>query len=109
MAKRLHKQYRMLDSSEIQGEGSFVKFKNLSIKEVIQFTQSGGKPTDKDAADMGMALLNQMIIDWNWVDDEDNPLPIPAETPGTLTSLPFQEATWLLDKSGIKDLVDQKN
>ncbi len=110
MAKRLHKQYRTVSSDQIQGEGSFVKFKNLSIQEVLEFTGgNNGKTDPKEAGKLGLELLNIMIVDWNWVDDNDEPLPIPAQNPGTIAGLPFQESTWLLNASGIKDLVDQKN
>ncbi|MHC4195892.1 MAG: hypothetical protein ACYSYU_10795 [Planctomycetota bacterium] len=110
MAKRKHKKYRVVDSSEIQGEGSFVKIKNISLNEILGHSQGAkGKPDDEEAAQMGLQILDDMIVDWDWVDDEDNPLPVPAENPGTIASLPFQESSWLLNKSGIEKLLDQKN
>lgn len=112
MAKRKHKQYRVIDTERVQGEGSFVKIKNLNISEIVSLTnpsQNGGKPTQEEAAELGLKVLDYMIVDWNWVDDDDNPLPIPAENPGTIKSLPFQETTFLLEETGVSDLFNTKN
>lgn len=113
MAKRKHKQYRVLDSSSIQGEGSFVKIKNLSISEIMQSLgnrdQGNGKLSEQESAELGLRVLDQMVVDWDWVDDDDNPLPIPAENPGTVAALPFPEASWLLQETGIDKMFDTKN
>ena len=110
MAKRKHKKYWTTDSSEIQGEGSFVKFKSISLNEILGRTQGAkGKPSDEEAAQLALRLIDDMIIDWDWVDEDDNPLPVPAEKPGTVGDLPFQESSWLLRESGIEKLLDQKN
>ena len=110
MAKRKHKKYRVVDSSEIQGEGSFVKFKNVSLTDILKYSQGAdNKLDDQDAAQMGLQVLDDMIIEWDWVDDDDQPLPVPAENPGTIASLPFQESSWLLKESGIDKMLDQKN
>lgn len=112
MAHRIHRLYKTIDTEEVQGEGSFVKIKNMTIAEILDFAdvnKTGGNLSEDEAKNMGMLILNRMIVDWNWVDDDDNPLPIPAKKPGTLESLPFQEATYLITKTGIKDLLDTKN
>ena len=110
MAKRKHKKHLVVDSSEVQGEGSFVKIKSISLNEILGHTQGEkGKPSDEEAAQLGLKILDDMIIDWDWVDDDDEPLPVPAENPGTIASLPFQESSWLLKASGIDKLLDQKN
>jgi hypothetical protein len=110
MAKRKHKKFRVVDSSEIQGEGSFVKIKNISLNEILEHSQSAdGKPSDEEAAQLGLQILDDMIVEWDWVDDDDEPLPVPAENPGTIASLPFQESSWLLNETGIEKLLDQKN
>lgn len=108
MAKRKHKAYRTIASDDIQGEGSFIKVKNMSIGELMAYANKDGKATG-DPAKMGLQLLDQLIVGWNWVDDDDNPLPIPADNPGTVASLPFQEANWLLTETGLQDTFDQKN
>ena len=110
MAKRKHKTFRVIDSSEIQGDGSFVKFKNITLNEILKYSQSDkGKVDNEEAAQLGLKVLDDMIVDWDWVDDEDQPLPIPSENPGTIGGLPFQESSWLLRVSGIADMLDQKN
>ena len=109
MAKRLHRQYRVIDSAPVQGDGSFVKVKNMTLSELMDYGKANGKKSDLDPSQMGLAILDQMIVDWNWVDDDDRPLPIPAENPGTIAALPFQEANWLLESTGLQEMFDQKN
>jgi hypothetical protein len=65
--------------------------------------------SDKEAAQIGKRIIDKMIVDWNWEDDEGKPLPIPAENPGTVGELPFQESSWLISASGVEKLLDQKN
>ena len=107
MAKRLHKKYRTIESTAVQGEGSFVKVKSMTINEMMGYGNS--KDKDADPAKLGLQILDDMIVDWNWVDDDDNPLPIPAENPGTVASLPFQESTWLLNETGLQETFNTKN
>ena len=110
MAKRKHKKFRVVDSSEIQGEGSFVKIKNISLNEILEHSQgTDGKPSDEEAAHLGLQVLDDMIVEWDWVGDDDEPLPVPAENPGTIAGLPFQESSWLLKETGVEKLLDQKN
>jgi hypothetical protein len=110
MAKRKHKLFRTVDSSEIQGDGSFVKFKNISLNDILKHSQgTNGKLSDDEAANMGLMVLDEMIVEWDWVDDDDQLLPIPADNPGTVAGLPFQESSWLLEASGIAKLLDTKN
>ena len=110
MAKRKHKKFWTVDSSEVQGEGSFVKFKNISLNEILGHTQGAdSKPSEAEAAQLGLRVIDDMIADWDWVDEDDNPLPVPAENPGTVGELPFQESSWLLRESGVEKLLDQKN
>ena len=110
MAKRKHKKFRVVDSSEIQGEGSFIKIKNISLNEILDRTQNmNGKPSAEEAAHLGLQVLDDMIVDWDWVNDDDEPLPVPAENPGTIADLPFQESSWLLKETGVEKLLDQKN
>ena len=76
----------------------------------MKYSQSeSGKIGNEEAAQLGLNVLDDMIVDWDWVDDDDNPLPIPADNPGTIGSLPFQESSWLLKVSGIGEMLDQKN
>ncbi len=111
MAKRKHRQYQIFNTEEVQGDGSFVKIKNLSISELIALTntQDGKTLSKEESAQIALDVLNVMIVDWNWVDDDDNPLPIPAQTPGVIKDLPFQETNFLLEKTGVTGLFDTKN
>lgn len=109
MTKRKFKKYQIVDSSEIQ-ENSFVKFKNISLDELLEYSQGANNElSEEEASQLAKRVIDNMIIDWDWEDDDGNPLPIPAENPGTVGSLPFQESSWLIEASGIGKLLDQKN
>jgi hypothetical protein len=108
MAKRKHKQYRTIATDDVQGEGSYVKIKMLSLKQVMDKAGIGGGQDEQAAADAMLDVLDEMVVDWNWVDDDDNPLPLPADAPGTIASLPFQEANYLLTEAGLMDMFDTK-
>lgn len=109
MTKRKFKKYQTIDSSEIQ-EDSFVKFKNITLDEILEHTQGvDGNPNTEEAAQISKRIIDSMIVDWDWEDDEGNPLPIPAENLGTVGKLPFQESSWLISQSGVEKLLDQKN
>ena len=52
MTKRKFKEYQTVDSSEIQ-EDSFVKFRNISLDEILEHTPGvDGNPSAEEAADI---------------------------------------------------------
>lgn len=89
----------VIDSSEVQGEGSFVKVtSNIKWKEVRTFQKmSTDERGDVDNLMLGMRTIAGMIIDWNWTDEEGNPLPVPAKDPDILDDLTQEEMTWLFE------------
>lgn len=93
MAQRLFKSRFTVASDEVQGEGSHVVFQRATWG-IIQSVN-----TDGDSA--GVALLRAVIVDWDWVDDDGNPLPLPSADPQILDRIPQVELDWLLDNSGI--------
>ena len=115
MAKR--QSIYVINSPEIQGEGSWVKVKRVEygeakkvrkflraldreIERVKDGTSQNGK-SEEDLRDEQVAYNDQFIsskiLAWNWVDDDDVPLPVPSQEPSVLDALDVQEMDWLSD------------
>ena len=92
---RIYKMKFRVDSEEVQGPGSWVEFQ---------------RPTwgISDHVSTGRELLELCIVGWNWTDDNGDPLPLPAEHPGIVSEIPYQEANWLMTNSGINQREEAK-
>ena len=86
---------RRVETPELQGEGSFVVFRKLShgaVKEVRRFMVIGDVKERKDLTveqidemiakeeKLTLDLISNGVMDWNWQDENGNPLPIPKTT-----------------------------
>jgi len=98
-----------LDSSEVQGEGSFVVVRAQSVREMRDLTKSDAYRklvTATDAVDSQIAMFDlapdtlKRILEWNWVDDDDEPLPLPKDDPEIFDKLTQQEFEFLVDAVG---------
>jgi len=104
-----------VDSSEVQGEGSFVvlrkpKWKGMRREGMSAFQAAGGEDKAGEAGLAMMdALLPGMIMDWNWTDEDGNPLPLPSKDPTVLDDLEIDEALWLVGQIGPLVKIDRKN
>ena len=89
-----------LNSEAVQGEGSFVIIKPPSwglLRKAQRLTANG-----VDAASSGVEfaeeLLRSSVLAWNWTDDDDQPLPTPAEQPEVIEQMTATEVSWLVEK-----------
>lgn len=104
-----------VDSSEVQGEGSYVvlrrpKWKAMRKEGMGAFQAAGGEGNASEAGLAMMdALLPSMIVDWNWTDDDDNPLPLPSTDRSVLDDLEMEEALWLVERITPLVKIDRKN
>lgn len=85
---------RRLDSSEVQGDGSYVVFRRLEVGLVKEIRSN---PNGKTNLELNMDSILACVVDWNWVDDEGTPLPLPNEDPTVLDKLFFSETDFLID------------
>jgi len=105
MPKRIR--VREIPSPELQGEDSWVKVKAPTMAEFNQI-QSLPAQMQELAATEGVAadvikkmakeyeeLIAQFILEWNWVDDDDKPLPQPHNNPEIFDQLTAPEVMWL--------------
>jgi len=89
MPERKYKRFFEVDSSEVQGEGSYVKFCRLTYGEMRPLLERTETLLTTD-------LLAASIVEWNWVDDNGDPLPIPNSDPDVMkTVLVHEEINWL--------------
>lgn len=89
---RVYKSRFRVDSAEVQGEGSWVEFQRPTWGMIGQVNDGKSHPN---------LLLELAVVDWNWTDDNGDPLPLPKDEAGLIERLPAQEAHWLLENSEI--------
>jgi hypothetical protein len=95
---------RVHNSDDIQGEGSWVKMKSANWGLSKQFSKTISQLKD-DESDEKIHLIEQRIVElfvgWNWVDDDDVPLPSLKDRPDLIdTVLTEDEMTFLVKASG---------
>lgn len=104
-----------VDSAEVQGEGSFVVVRRVSYEMRQRATQmlaaANGGVVPREMAQVSermmsaeylaqndqftRALLEQYVVDWNWVDYAGKALPLPADMPGVIGQLTDEEVAFL--------------
>lgn len=91
------KGFKRVDSSAVQGEGSYVEFYNLRLGQAREILRLGDEVADNTEADIDATgqQFTKLMRGWNWVDDEGKPLPLPAEDPAVLESLTLEEWNFL--------------
>ena len=106
MPERLNKLLKRIDSADVQGDGSYVMMKAPTIGDI----RDGALPDTTDRAanmDFAVNLLGKLVKEWNWVDDNGDPLPQPNED--LINGLPYAEIKFLMDALDLEGLSDQKN
>lgn len=109
-------------STEVQGEDSWVRVSPLTvaemrvnrerrqkdeeaIKEWLKAAKLAGekkqeapeRPETVDLFELGLQVLKDHVVEWNWVDDDDVPLPQMPEHPEVLELLTDTEVGFLGD------------
>ena len=87
-----------IDTTEVQGDGSFAwlklpKWGKFRVALNLQ---------DAEAMQYATELLQDTVIDWNWTDDDGEPLPTPKQNPGVIDQLTVTEVQLLV--KGITEL-----
>ncbi len=85
---------RRVVSTEVQGDDSFVVLRPMKWGEAKAIVGVAG--ADSARAIEMVDRLAAYIVDWNWVDDDGNPLPKPAEDPSVIDRLTSTEVRYLL-------------
>lgn len=85
---------KKIDSVEVQGEGSYVVLTGVKVSEMRKMRKSA-EDKDFDHFQGGLDLIAKHIQDWNWVDDDGNPLALPANNPEVIDDLTDEESKFL--------------
>lgn len=81
---------------DVQGEDSYVVVTlptTQELKAIIGLDDSDGL----QAFESGAGLIRKHVREWNWVDDDDKPLPLPKDDPDVIGELTAQEFRTILD------------
>ncbi len=92
MVKRVSR--RRVSTEEVQGEGSYVVVTGVKVREIKALRKTAQDP-NFDIFVGGLKLLQEHIVEWNWVDDEGDPLLCPKDDPDVIDELTEEEATFL--------------
>ena len=88
------KRVRKIPSDEIQGEGSWVVVARITVGE-IRTKQKAGRKKGADIFGLTMDILKTHVLEWNWVDDDGEPLPQPKDDPDVIDQLVEFETVFL--------------
>jgi len=109
MAKRLTKRIRTGDL-ESQGEGTWIEVRRtlkgkhylmlLDLATLGDTDWTAAPPLEVRRALEGIfQTLSELIVAWNWHDEEGQPLP-PPDAPEVIAELSIAEIYWLANKLG---------
>ena len=79
-------------SEEVQGEDSYVVLRTPVAGDYIELLTS---PTDPTSMELKLHIIPKCVLEWNWVDDDGEPLPLPSEDPNILDKLVLEELVFL--------------
>ena len=88
-----------VDSSRVQGEGSWVRLSKLTWGEIK--TMRARSVDAEDDADLqfeiGEATITKHVVAWNWADEDGHPLPQPQDDPEVFDTLTDDEFGFLAE------------
>lgn len=87
---------KRFDASKVQGEGAYVIVSGVKVREIRELRKHA-KDESFDDFEGGVGLLAKHVVKWNFVDDEEKPLPSPKEDPTVIDELTNEEVTFLVD------------
>jgi hypothetical protein len=92
------KAIRQVPTPTVQGDDSWVKVHRLEMGKWLAYQANGdGKEdTQIEQARRGLRLMAELIVGWNWVDDDGAPLPQPGTDPAVLERLTDEETNLLM-------------
>jgi len=90
------KSVRRFESLEIQGDDSWIEVSRLTVGEARVINEQQGKD-DLDSFEAVLPLYQKHIVNWNWVDDDGEPLPLPKNDPDVVDGLTDQEFAFVAE------------
>ena len=97
MSKRLSAE--QIPSEDLQGPGSWVRVSRLTVAGMREARRQRQKAEAENkefnAFEFGIEVLKTHVLEWNWVNDDGNPLPQVPENPDVIDLLTDPEVTFL--------------
>lgn len=97
MNTRQRQNLKRVASDSVQGAGSWVEVKGLTLGESKRIAQETAEAGDDTAVQVALTerLIRDHLLNWSWVDDDGDPLPLPADDPSVMDLLTVEEITFL--------------
>lgn len=95
--KSTRQNIKRVASEAVQGEGSWVSVKALTLGESKQIAAEVEAAADNQAVRIALTerLIQDRVVAWTWVDDEGNDLPLPKDSPDVVDMLTTDEVLFL--------------
>ena len=93
MPKRLNTKRVACD--EVQGDDSFVVLRRPTYGEAMAALRAQDSDSAEQREQVGRALLAGRVVEWNWVDDDGQLLPLPSTDLQVIERLTDQEVEFL--------------
>ncbi len=85
---------RKFDSKSVQGQGTWVCARKMTVGEIAE---ADARIEVEGNFEYSMSILREKVLEWNWTDDEDQPLPQPKDDAGVLDDLTDEEFNFLCE------------
>jgi len=100
------RQLKRIDTSEIQGDGSYIVLRSLTWGEVKDY-QKRARDDEFDEMTDTEQILSTAIVEWNWVDYDGEPFPLPRDDNSVVERLLVNEVKFIV--SAVLGGEDTKN
>lgn len=71
-------------SEEVMGEGSYVKIRSMVYGAAKRLRVQIKSMEDEEKIAANDKVIIDHVVEWNWVDDNGEPLPLPKDDPAVL-------------------------
>ena len=89
------KSTKKVNSEAVQGEGAYVVLKKVTVG-MWKETRAKIALPDADSMTIDLETIRDHVVEWNWVDDDGEPWPVPSQDENVLDALTIDEKSFLV-------------
>lgn len=93
MAKRNNT--KRVDSEAVQGDGSYIVLRRLKVGVWQRIKKKTAEPKANNFT-IDLETIQEHVIEWDWVDDDGKPLPLPGDVSVDDLDLTIEEKSFLI-------------